>query len=70
MLKNALTLASGGVDTAENGPSKVRQVSNEIRHNIGDGPLARELRRLTGAARTDRARASAAPRGRVPKVSR
>ena len=67
MLKNAPTLAIGGAD---NGPSKVRQVSNKIRHNIGDGPLARELRRLAGAARTDRRQASAAPRGRVPKVSR
>ena len=36
MLKNAPTLAIGHADTAENGPSKVRQVSNEIRHNIGD----------------------------------
>ena len=31
MLKNAPTLAIGGADTAENGPSKVRQVSNKIR---------------------------------------
>ena len=37
MLKNAPTLAIGGADTAENGPSKVRQVSNKIRHNIGSG---------------------------------
>ena len=35
MLKNAPTLAIGGVDTAENGPSRVRQVSNKIRRNIG-----------------------------------
>ena len=35
MLKNAPTLAIGGADPAENGPSKVRQVSNKIRHNIG-----------------------------------
>ena len=34
-LKNAPTLAIGGADTAENGPSKVRQVSNKIRHNTG-----------------------------------
>ena len=35
MLKNAPTLAIGGADTAENGPSKVRQVSNKIRHILG-----------------------------------
>ena len=38
MLKNAPTLAIGGADTAENGPSKVRQVSNKIRRNIGKMP--------------------------------
>ena len=32
--KNAPTIAIGGADTAENGPKKVRQVSNKIRHNI------------------------------------
>ena len=35
MLKNAPTLAIGGADTAENGPSKVRQVSNKIRRILG-----------------------------------
>ena len=34
MLKNSPTLAIGAVDTAENGPSKVRQVTNQIRRNI------------------------------------
>ena len=35
MLKNSPTLAIGGVDTAENGPSKVRQVTNKVCRNIG-----------------------------------
>ena len=35
MLKNAPTLAIGGVDTAENGTSNVRQVTNKICRNIG-----------------------------------
>ena len=35
MLQNEPTLAIGGLDTDENGPSKVRQVTNKIRHNIG-----------------------------------
>ena len=35
MLKNAPTLAIGGVDTAKNGPSKIRQVTNNICRNIG-----------------------------------
>ena len=35
MLKNAPTLAIGGAATEENGPSKVRQVSNRIRHILG-----------------------------------
>ena len=35
MLKNASSLAIVGLDTAENGPSKVRQVTNKIRANIG-----------------------------------
>ena len=30
MLKNASSLAIVGLDTAENGPSKVRQVTNRI----------------------------------------
>ena len=34
-LQTAPTLAIGGADTAENGPSKVRQVSNKIPRNIG-----------------------------------
>ena len=41
MLKNAPTLAIGGADTAENGPSKVRQVSNKIRRILGRGGLRR-----------------------------
>ena len=47
--ENALTLAIGGVDTAEDGPSKVRLVTNKIRRNIGQlyrnkkMVLAREL---------------------------
>ena len=35
MLKNASSLAIGGLDTAENGPSKVRQVTNRIEAIIG-----------------------------------
>ena len=35
MLKNAPTLAIVAVDTAENGPSKVRQVTNKVYRNIG-----------------------------------
>ena len=35
MLKNASSLAIVGLDTAENGPSKVRQVTNKISANIG-----------------------------------
>ena len=35
MLKNASTLAIVGLDTAENGPSKVRQVTNRIDAIIG-----------------------------------
>ena len=34
-MKNASTLAIVGVDTAENGPSKVLQVTNRMRPNIG-----------------------------------
>ena len=36
MLKNASSLAIVGLDTAENGPSKVRQVTNKISANIGE----------------------------------
>ena len=35
MLKNASSLAIVGLDTAENGPSKVRQVTNRIEAIIG-----------------------------------
>ena len=35
MLQNALTPIFGGVDTAENGPSKVREVTSTIRCSIG-----------------------------------
>ena len=35
MLKNAPALAIVAVDTAENGPSKVRQVTNKVCRNIG-----------------------------------
>ena len=37
MLKNASSLAIVGLDTAENGPSKVRQVTNRIDAIIGHG---------------------------------
>ena len=37
MLKNASSLAIVGLDTAENGPSKVRQVTNRIDAIIGSG---------------------------------
>ena len=36
MLQNEPSLAIVGVHTAENGPSKVRQVMNTIRRNIGE----------------------------------
>ena len=36
MLKNASSLAIVGLDTAENGPSKVRQVTNRIDAIIGE----------------------------------
>ena len=35
MLQNEPTLAIWGLDTDENGPSKVRQLTNKIRPNIG-----------------------------------
>ena len=35
MLKNEPTLAIVAVDTAENGPSKVHQVTNKVSRNIG-----------------------------------
>ena len=34
MLKHAPNLTTGGVDTAENGPSKVRQATNKIHRNM------------------------------------
>ena len=37
ILKNALTLAIVAVDTAENGPSKVRQVTKKVSRNLGQG---------------------------------
>ena len=61
MLKNASSLAIVGLDTAENGPSKVRQVTNRIdaiigRRTAADGPRSllnpRGLPRRTGDART------------------
>ena len=52
MLKNAPPLAIVAVDTAENGPSKVRQVTNKVCRNIG-APLSRRERRV----RQDGARA-------------
>ena len=51
MLKNALTLAIGGVDTAENGRSKFRQVTNKIRLNIGGVRLAPEQELEAGVGR-------------------
>ena len=36
VLQNAPTLAIGDVDTAENGPSKVREVTNKIRRSIAE----------------------------------
>ena len=44
MLKNASSLAIVGLDTAENGPSKVRQVTNRIEAIIGTGAAATALR--------------------------
>ena len=40
MLKNASSLAIVGLDTAENGPSKVRQVTNRIDAIIGGAAAA------------------------------
>ena len=48
MLRNAPTLAIRGLDTAENGPSKVCQATNKIRHNIGDYQGRRELSTAPG----------------------
>ena len=57
MLKNASSLAIVGLDTAENGPSKVRQVTNRIDAIIGAedreghaAPMA--LRDLVGLVKT------------------
>ena len=38
MLKNAPILVIRGGDAAENGPSKVRDASNKIRHILGGNP--------------------------------
>ena len=46
MLKNASTLAIVGLDTAENGPSKVRQVTNRIDAIIEENLRARPRQRL------------------------
>ena len=53
MLKNAPTLAIVGVDTAENGPSKVRQVTNKIRRNKGypSGDFSRSATSSTSLVR-------------------
>ena len=58
MLQNAPTLAIVAVDTDENEPSKVRQVTNRIRHNIGrhhlhDGPLRGEQTKIYSLLQTD-----------------
>ena len=53
MLKSAPTLAIGGVDTAENGPSKVRQVTNKIRRNVGLLHGSRARRRPPFCVRAD-----------------
>ena len=45
MLKNASSLAIVGLDTAENGPSKVRQVTNRIEAIIGPGRVRRSQER-------------------------
>ena len=43
MLKNASSLAIVGLDTAENGPSKVRQVTNRIDANIGNNTVEEQV---------------------------
>ena len=47
MLNNKSWLDIGGVDTAENGPSKVCQVTNTMRRSIG-GARGRPARRWAG----------------------
>ena len=44
--ENAPTLAIVAVDTAENGPSKVRQVTNKVCRNIGVQAFQARLREL------------------------
>ena len=61
MLKNASILAIVGLDTAENGPSKVRQVTNRIDAII---ELKYRSHRRTGR-RSTRQRASPIPGGHV-----
>ena len=50
MLKNASSLAIVGLDTAENGPSKVRQVTNKFSANIAAGRARGALASLLSAA--------------------
>ena len=57
MLKNASSLAIVGLDTAENGPSKVRQVTNRIDAIIGCG------------SRTSASRCPSSPRSTGPRLS-
>ena len=54
MLQNAPTLAIRGLDTAENGPSKVRQVTNKVNRNIGHLRPAPCDRRSGGRDRPER----------------
>ena len=51
MLKNASSLAIVGLDTAENGPSKVRQVTNRIEAIIGEERTAASAARAKREAR-------------------
>ena len=61
MLKNASSLAIAGLDTAENGPSKVRQLTNRIDAIIGYGPS-----RLCTALRAAEAQAAVSHGLRCP----
>ena len=54
MLKNASSLAIVGLDTAENGPSKVRQVTNRIDAIIGLRLLGAAVLSVRGAVRLGR----------------
>ena len=64
MLKNALTLAIGGADTAENGPSKVRQVSNKSRRSLGRRASSCSRRRALACSAWSSASSSARRRRR------